>query len=104
VVRGFTLPNGLEVRQVRVPLGVVAMVYEGRPNVTVDAAGLALKSGNACVLRGSSARSHSNTVLADILREALVAHGLPADAVCLVRDTSRDSVKELAAPAGSWTC
>jgi glutamate-5-semialdehyde dehydrogenase len=100
VVRGFTLPNGLEVRQVRVPLGVVAMVYEGRPNVTVDAAGLALKSGNACVLRGSSSAIASNTVLADILREALVAHGLPADAVCLVRDTSRDSVKQLGRARG----
>ncbi len=100
VVRGFTLPNGLEVRQVRVPLGVVAMVYEGRPNVTVDAAGLALKSGNACVLRGSSSAIHSNTALVRVLRDALTATGLPADAVCLVADTSRDTVKELTRARG----
>ncbi len=95
VVRGFTLPNGLEVRQTRVPLGVIAMVYEGRPNVTVDAAGLALKSGNACVLRGSSSAIRSNTALVGVLRGALVGAGLPADAVVLLADTSRESVKEL---------
>jgi glutamate-5-semialdehyde dehydrogenase len=75
VVRGFTLPNGLDVRQVTVPLGVIAMVYEGRPNVTVDAAGLAVKSGNACVLRGSSSAIHSNMALADLLRAAVDACG-----------------------------
>lgn len=95
VVRGWTLPNGLDIRQVRVPLGVVAMVYEGRPNVTVDAAGLALKSGNACVLRGSSSALSSNVVLAELLRGALAASGLPADGIVLIADTSRDSVKEL---------
>jgi glutamate-5-semialdehyde dehydrogenase len=95
IVRGFTLPNGLDVRQVRVPLGVVAMVYEGRPNVTVDAAGLALKSGNACVLRGSSSALQSNAALARLLREALVGQDLPADAIVLLAETSRDSVKEL---------
>lgn len=100
VVRGFTLPNGLDVRQVRVPLGVVAMVYEGRPNVTVDAAGLALKSGNACVLRGSSTAIRSNTALADTLRRALAGVGLPEDAVCLVPDVSRESVKELCRARG----
>ena len=94
-VRGWRLPNGLQIRQQRVPLGVVAMVYEGRPNVTVDAAGLALKSGNACVLRGSSSAIHSNTALVAVLREALTASGLPADVVCLIEDTSRESVKEL---------
>lgn len=98
--RGFTLPNGLEVRQVRVPLGVVAMVYEGRPNVTVDAAGLAVKSGNACVLRGSRTARHSNTALAGVLRGALEGQGLPADAVTLIADTSRDSVTELARARG----
>ena len=98
--RGFTLPNGLEVRQVRVPLGVVAMVYEGRPNVTVDAAGLAVKSGNACVLRGSRTARHSNTALAGLLRGALEGQGLPADAVTLIADTSRDSVTELARARG----
>jgi len=100
VVRGFRLPNGLDVRQVRVPLGVLAMVYEGRPNVTVDAAGLALKSGNACVLRGSSSALRSNRALTALLRDALVAAGLPADAVVLVDDTSRQSVKELGRARG----
>lgn len=100
VVRGWRLPNGLEVRQVRVPLGVVAMVYEGRPNVTVDAAGLAIKSGNACVLRGSSSAISSNAVLAELLREALAAEGLPEDAVGLVSDTRRESVRELAHARG----
>ena len=100
VVRGFTLPNGLDVRQVTVPLGVIAMVYEGRPNVTVDAAGLAIKSGNACVLRGSSSAIHSNTTFAELLRAAAVDHGLPADVVCLITDTSRDSVKQLGRARG----
>jgi len=95
VARGWTLPNGLEVRQVRVPLGVVAMVYEGRPNVTVDAAGLAIKSGNACVLRGSSSAIRSNTALAQVLRGALESQGLPADLVTLIEDTSRESVLAL---------
>ena len=100
IVRGFTLPNGLQVRQVRVPLGVIAMVYEGRPNVTVDAAGLAVKSGNACVLRGSSSALHSNIALADVLRGALERQGLPADGICLIRDTARESVKELGRARG----
>ena len=100
VARGFTLPNGLEVRQVSVPLGVIAMVYEGRPNVTVDAAGLAMKSGNACVLRGSSSAIHSNTALAELLRAAVVACGLPADVVSLIGDTSRESVKHLGRARG----
>ncbi len=95
VVAGWTLPNGLEIRKVRVPLGVVSMIYEARPNVTVDAAGLTLKSGNACVLRGSSSAHASNTALAELIRDRLVAHDLPADAVCLVEDTSRESVQVL---------
>lgn len=81
VVRGQTLPNGLRLRQVRVPLGVVGMIYEARPNVTVDAAGLALKSGNAAILRGGSAASGSNTVIVQVLGQALAGAGLPADAV-----------------------
>jgi glutamate-5-semialdehyde dehydrogenase len=81
VVRGSTLPNGLRLRQVRVPMGVVGMIYEARPNVTVDAAGLALKSGNAVILRGGSAAARSNEVIVDVLREALEAQGLPADLV-----------------------
>lgn len=81
VVRGSTLPNGLRLRQVRVPMGVVGMIYEARPNVTVDAAGLALKSGNAVVLRGGSAAASSNEVIVDVLAEALTTVGLPADLV-----------------------
>ena len=81
VVRGSTLPNGLQLRQVRVPMGVVGMIYEARPNVTVDAAVLALKSGNAAVLRGGSAAVASNTAVVEVLRGALVGSGLPADAV-----------------------
>lgn len=77
VVRGSTLPNGLRMRQVRVPMGVVGMIYEARPNVTVDAAGLALKSGNAVILRGGSAAAASNEVIVDVLAQALVAQRLP---------------------------
>ncbi|WP_456826656.1 glutamate-5-semialdehyde dehydrogenase [Cellulomonas sp. P5_E12] len=77
VVRGSTLPNGLRMRQVRVPMGVVGMIYEARPNVTVDAAGLALKSGNAVILRGGSAAAASNEVIVGILSRALVSLGLP---------------------------
>jgi glutamate-5-semialdehyde dehydrogenase len=81
VVRGSTLPNGLRLRQVRVPMGVLGVIYEARPNVTVDAAGLALKSGNAVVLRGGSAAARSNEVIIHVLSGALVECGLPADAV-----------------------
>jgi len=81
MVRGSTLPNGLRLQQVRVPMGVVGMIYEARPNVTVDAAGLALKSGNAAILRGGSAASGSNSVIVRVLGEALTRVGLPADAV-----------------------
>jgi glutamate-5-semialdehyde dehydrogenase len=95
VVRGTVLPNGLELRQVRVPLGVVGIIYEARPNVTADAAGLCLKSGNAALLRGSSSARVSNDAIGSVLRDAIAEHGLPADAVQLVDATSRDSVKEL---------
>ncbi|MFI8777304.1 glutamate-5-semialdehyde dehydrogenase [Brachybacterium paraconglomeratum] len=81
VVRGSVLANGLELRQVRVPMGVIGMVYEARPNVTVDAAGLALKAGSAVVLRGGSAALHSNTALIAVLRDVLAERGLPADLV-----------------------
>src|SRR5699024_11863468 len=77
VVRGSALPNGLKLRQVRVPMGVVGMIYEARPNVTVDAAGLALKSGNAVILRGGSAAASSNEAIVAVLGEALVSQGLP---------------------------
>lgn len=95
VVRGSTLPNGIDLRQVRVPLGVVGIIYEARPNVTVDAAALCLKSGNAVLLRGSSSAYHSNTALVKVLRDAVGGAGLPADAVQLVPGESRDSVAEL---------
>jgi glutamate-5-semialdehyde dehydrogenase len=95
VLRGSVLPNGLELRQVRVPLGVVGIVYEARPNVTADAAGLCLKSGNAALLRGSSSALASNRAIVAILRDAVAAVGLPADAIQLVDASSRDSVKEL---------
>ncbi|KGM10398.1 glutamate-5-semialdehyde dehydrogenase [Cellulomonas bogoriensis] len=89
VVRGSTLPNGLRLRQVRVPLGVVGMIYEARPNVTVDAAGLALKSGNAAILRGGTAASGSNTVIVRVLGEALESVGLPADCVQSIDEHGR---------------
>ncbi|GLU47981.1 glutamate-5-semialdehyde dehydrogenase [Nocardiopsis ansamitocini] len=95
VVRGQTLPNGLEMRQVRVPLGVIGIIYEGRPNVTVDAAALCLKSGNAALLRGSSSAYSSNTVIIDVIRGALAGTEVPVDAVQLVPGLSRDSVKHL---------
>lgn len=95
VVRGSTLPNGIDLRQVRVPLGVVGIIYEARPNVTVDAAALCLKSGNAVLLRGSSSAYSSNSALVGVVRDALEEAGLPADAVQLVSGESRDSVKEL---------
>ena len=95
VVRGSSLPNGLELRQVRVPLGVVGIVYEARPNVTADAAGLCLKSGNAVLLRGSASAYRSNRVLVDVLAEAATAAGMPPDIIQLVPGTDRSSVKEL---------
>ncbi|MEV0820752.1 glutamate-5-semialdehyde dehydrogenase [Nonomuraea rubra] len=95
VVRGSTLPNGLELRQLRVPLGVIGIIYEGRPNVTVDAAALCLKSGNAVLLRGSSSAYSSNTALVRIMQDALAATDVPAGAVQLVPGQTRDSVKEL---------
>jgi glutamate-5-semialdehyde dehydrogenase len=95
VLRGGVRPNGLELRQVRVPLGVVGIVYEARPNVTVDAAGLCLKSGNAVLLRGSGSAYRSNTALVTVLRDAAESVGLPADAVQLVPGTDHESVKHL---------
>jgi glutamate-5-semialdehyde dehydrogenase len=100
VVRGYTLPNGLQVRQVRVPLGVVGMIYEARPNVTVDAAGLCLKSGNAALLRGSSSAASSNAALTEVMRAALVDAGLPADAIQMVPGDSHESVKHLMTARG----
>src|SRR4051795_13090597 len=96
-VEGHRLPNGLDVRKVRVPLGVVAVVYEARPNVTVDCSALCIKSGNAIVLRGSSMAAHSNAVLASVVRDAVVGAGLPAETVSLVAGGGREELAELAA-------
>ncbi len=100
VVRGSTLPNGLQIRQVRVPMGVVGMIYEARPNVTVDAAALGLKSGNAVVLRGGSAAGASNRALVGVVRAALVALGLPADAVVLLDEGGHDAARALMTARG----
>jgi glutamate-5-semialdehyde dehydrogenase len=100
VIDGHRLPNGLDVRKVRVPLGVVAVVYEARPNVTIDAAALCLKSGNAIVLRGSSSAAHSNAVLARIAAEAAAGAGVPADAIVLVAGGGREELAELATQEG----
>ncbi|MDE2315490.1 MAG: glutamate-5-semialdehyde dehydrogenase [Xanthomonadaceae bacterium] len=95
VTRREKRPNGLEVERVRIPLGVVAMIYEARPNVTADAAVLCLKAGNAVVLRGGSEAIHSNTAIAAALHDALRAHGLPTAAVTLVEDLRRETMVEL---------
>ncbi|MBZ5735901.1 glutamate-5-semialdehyde dehydrogenase [Nocardioides sp. TRM66260-LWL] len=95
VVRGSTLANGLELRQVRVPFGVVGMIYEARPNVTADAAGLCLKSGNAVLLRGSSSAASSNAALVAVLRDAVASAGLDPEVLQLVPADSHDTVKAL---------
>jgi glutamate-5-semialdehyde dehydrogenase len=95
VVRGSTLANGLELRQIRVPFGVVGIIYEGRPNVTADAAGICLKSGNAVMLRGSGSANSSNAAIVSVLRKAIGDAGLPGKSIQLVDSTTRDSVKEL---------
>jgi glutamate-5-semialdehyde dehydrogenase len=96
VIEEFRLPNGLDVRKVRVPLGVVAVIYESRPNVTIDAAALCLKSGNAVVLRGSSAAARSNAVLAQVAVTAAAGAGLPDGALALLAGGSRGEIAELA--------
>jgi glutamate-5-semialdehyde dehydrogenase len=99
VIDGHRLANGLDVRKVRVPLGVVAVVYEARPNVTIDAAALCLKSGNAIVLRGSSMATHSNAVLAGIAASAATAAGAPEGAITLISGGGREELAELATQA-----
>jgi glutamate-5-semialdehyde dehydrogenase len=99
-IEGFRLANGLDVRRVRVPLGVVAVVYEARPNVTVDCSALCLKSGNAIVLRGSSTAAHSNTVLAQVASEAAAGAGVPEGAISIVTGGDRDELRELATQDG----
>jgi len=104
VLDGWTRPNGLRISRVRVPLGVVAIIYENRPNVTSDAAGLCLKSGNAAFLRGSSGAITSNLAIAAVLREAAAKAGLPEDAVVLVGDTSREAAVEFMQQRDSIDC
>ena len=101
VIDGFRLANGLDVRKVRVPLGVVAVIYEARPNVTIDAAALCLKSGNAIVLRGSSAAVHSNAVLAMVAAQAAADAGMPDGCVALIAGGGREELAELATQTGS---
>ncbi len=92
---GWTRPNGLRIFKMRVPLGVVGIIFEARPNVTVDAAVLCLKSGNACILRGGKEAVHSNLALARVMRGALTAADLPEDCIQVVEDTSHESAEEL---------
>lgn len=92
---GWRLPNGLQVEKVRVPLGVIGIIYEARPNVTVDAAGLCIKSGNAVILRGSSSAVNSNKVLASTISEAAVEAGLPGGSIQLVQETDRETARRL---------
>jgi len=104
VVEGWTRPNGLHIDKVRVPLGVVGIIYENRPNVTSDAFALCLKSGNVAFLRGSSAAITSNTAIADVLREGVAKAGLPQDALVLVEDTSRESATQFMQLRGVIDC
>jgi glutamate-5-semialdehyde dehydrogenase len=100
VVRGQVLPNGLQLNQIRVPLGVVAIVYEARPNVTADAAGIAVKAGNAVLLRGSGSAYRSNAAIVEALSAAAARAGIPADAIVLVPGTDRESVRHLMTARG----
>lgn len=95
VIRGWVQPNGLKIEQVRVPLGVVGIIYEARPNVTVDAAAICLKSGNSVLLRGSASAKHTNQALVKVLQSALVESGLPAAAIQMVPGDTHESVKHL---------
>ncbi|APT92080.1 gamma-glutamyl phosphate reductase [Corynebacterium phocae] len=100
VLRGHTMDNGIQMTQVRVPLGVMGMVYEARPNVTVDAFGLAMKSGNVALLRGSKSAVHSNQALVEILQDTVVDHGLPREVVQLLPCQTHDSVQDLITARG----
>jgi glutamate-5-semialdehyde dehydrogenase len=104
VVEGWVRPNGIRIEKVRVPLGVVAIVYENRPNVTSDAAALCLKSGNAAFLRGSSGALASNQAIAAVLREGFSKAGLPEDSLVLVEDTSYESAREFMRMRGTIDC
>lgn len=100
LIREFELNNGLKVKKVAVPLGVIAVVYEARPNVTIDAAALCLKSGNAIVLRGSSVAAHSNAVLAQVARDAIAQAGIPEAAISILTGGDRDELRELGTQEG----
>src|SRR4051794_17034887 len=104
VLDGWRRPNGLEIVRTRVPLGVIAIIYENRPNVTSDAAGLCVKAGNAALLRGSSSALRSNVAVTQVLRDALVKHGLPEDGVILVEDTSYETATEVMQLTGYVDC
>jgi glutamate-5-semialdehyde dehydrogenase len=104
VLDGWRRPNGLEIVRTRVPLGVVAIIYENRPNVTSDAAGLCVKAGNAALLRGSSSARRSNIAITQVLRDALGKHGLPDDAVILVEDTAHETATEVMQLTGYVDC
>jgi glutamate-5-semialdehyde dehydrogenase len=95
IVGGSARPNGMLIEKIRVPLGVIAIIYESRPNVTVDAAALCLKSGNACILRGGKEAYNTNKILCEIMREATTKSGFPADAICFVDDITRESTNAL---------
>jgi glutamate-5-semialdehyde dehydrogenase len=96
LLESFRRPNGLEIRKLRVPLGVIAVVYEARPNVTIDAAALCLKSGNAVVLRGSSSAAHSNSILGAVAAEAASGAGVPEGAIAVIQGRGREELRELA--------
>jgi glutamate-5-semialdehyde dehydrogenase len=100
VIRGWVQPNGLEIEQKRVPMGVIGMIYEARPNVTVDAAGLCLKSGNAVLLRGSTSAKNTNEALITVMRDAIAKVGIPADSIQIVPGDTHDSVKDLMSARG----
>lgn len=104
VLEDFTRPNGLHIQKVSVPMGVIGIIFEARPNVTVDAAALCLKSGNAVILRGGKEAINSNMKLAEIMRDALFSVGIPRDAVSLVQDTSRSSADEMMHMKGYIDC
>jgi glutamate-5-semialdehyde dehydrogenase len=95
VISGNRLPNGLTVTKVQVPLGVIGIIYEARPNVTADAGALCLKAGNAVILRGGKEAINSNTAVSDVMRDAIAKAGLPKDSIQLIKDTSRNSANEL---------
>lgn len=100
VTRSYTVPTGLNIQKVRTPLGVIAMIYEARPGVTIDAFALCFKSGNACLLKGGKEASQSNATLATLARQSLAAHGAPEDAIQVITTSDRDELRELLTLSG----